>query len=96
MAAGGDTGRGTGAAALGADGGQLAAAQQAQRLTETEGQAIALAAWRLGELTVLGAAWPRALRPGLVAAQIAVFLRQPGLGVDALDQAPLNTAATGS
>lgn len=50
MAAGGGTaaGRGTRAAALRADGGQLAAAQQAQRLAETEGQAIPLAAWGRG------------------------------------------------
>lgn len=88
-------GRGTGAAALGADGGQLAAAQEAQRLAETEGQAVALAAWRLGELTVLGPTRPGALRPGLVVALVAVFLGQPGLGVDALDQAPLDTTTTG-
>lgn len=38
--------RGTGAAALSTDGGQLAAAQQAQRLTEIEGQAIPLTTWK--------------------------------------------------
>lgn len=37
--------RGAGAAALGADGGQLASAQQTQGLTEAEGQAVPLAAW---------------------------------------------------
>lgn len=46
MAAGGDpvAWQGAGAAALGADGRQLAAAQQAEGLTEAEGQAIPLAA----------------------------------------------------
>lgn len=37
--------RGAGAAALGADGRQLASAQQTQGLTEAEGQAVPLAAW---------------------------------------------------
>lgn len=48
MASGRDTtaGWGTGAAALSADGGQLTAAQQAQRLTEIEGQAIPLTTWK--------------------------------------------------
>lgn len=47
MASGRDTTAewGTRAAALSADGGQLAAAQQAQRLTEIEGQAIPLTTW---------------------------------------------------
>lgn len=92
MAAGGGTaaGRGTRAAALRADGGQLAAAQQAQRLAETEGQAIPLAAWRLLQLTVLGATRPGILGPGLVATVVTVFLGQPCLGVDTLHQAPLD------
>lgn len=97
MASGRDAaaGGGTRAAALGADGGQLAAAQQAQGLAETKGQAVPLAAWRLDELAVLRAARPGALGPGLVATLVAVFFAQPRLGVDALDQAPLNTPTTG-
>lgn len=47
---GGAAGRWAGAAALGADGGQLAAAEQAQRLAEAEGQAVPLAAWGAGRL----------------------------------------------
>lgn len=51
--------------------------------------------WRLDELTVLGAARPGALGPGLVAALLAVSLGQPRLGVDAPDQAPLHAPAAG-
>lgn len=50
---------------------------------------------RLSELAVLGAARPRALGPGLVATLVAVFLRQPSLGVDTLDQAPLDATTAG-
>lgn len=87
--------RGAGAAALGADGRQLAAAQQTQGLTEAERQAVPLAAWGLAEVTVLGAAWPGALGPGLVATLLTVLLGQSSLGVDTPDQAPLHTTTTG-
>lgn len=50
---------------------------------------------RLDRLTILGATRLGALRPGLVATLVAVFLGQPRLGVDTLDQAPLDTTATG-
>lgn len=97
MATGGGAvaGQGAGATALGADGGQLAAAQQAQSLAETKRQAIALTAWQLCELAVLDATRPGALGPGLVAALVAVFLGQPTLGINALDQAPLDAATAG-
>lgn len=83
------------AAALSAYGGQLAAAKQAQRLTEAKGQAVPLTALGFGEVAVLGAAWPGALRPGLVATLVTVLLTQPCLGVDTLDQTPLDTTTTG-
>ena len=51
--------------------------------------------WQLCELAVLDATRPGALGPGLVAALVAVFLGQPTLGINALDQAPLDAATAG-
>lgn len=82
-----------GTAALGDYRGQLAASQQAQGFTGTEGQAIPLTAEWLEGHTVLVATGLRALGPGFVAALITV-LRQPSLHIDTADQAPLDSTTT--